>query len=114
MDGGDLPGLEAAWRKLEQDWDSDEAHRRFVAYCAQHGALDQAGRRYRQVRDANPARRDAATRRLSAVMVAALEQLSLARTPPRAARRRLVWLMVGACGFLLLQAVLALLHRRSQ
>ena len=114
MDDGDALGIEAAWRKLEQEWASDEAHRRFIAYCAQHDALERAGRRYREVRDADPARRESAARRLDAVMAAAVEQLSLTRvrTPPR--KRRLMWLMVGACGFLILQAFLALLHRGSQ
>ena len=114
MDDGDALGIEAAWRKLERDWASDEAHRRFIAHCAQHDALDQAGRRYRAVRDEDPARRDMAARRLDAVMASALEQLSLTRvrTPPP--KRRLMWLLVGACGFLVLRAFLALLHRGSQ
>jgi hypothetical protein len=114
MDDGDALGIDAAFRKLEQDWASDEAHRRFIAYCAQHDALAQAGRRYREVRDSDPSRRDAAARRLDAVMAVALEQLSLTRvrTPPR--KRRFMWLLVGACGFLILRAFLALLHRGSQ
>lgn len=114
MDGGDGLGIEAAWRKLEQDWSSDEAHRRFIALCAHQGALDQAGRRYRALRDQDPARREDAARRLNAVMAAALEQLVQTRAPAPARKRRIMWLMVGACGFLIVQAVLALLRLGSQ
>lgn len=114
MDGADATGVGAAWRRLEQDWDNEEAHRRFIAFCAMHGALDHAGRLYRAVRDADPVRRDDAARRLNAVMAAAVEQLSLTRTPRSARSRRLMWLMVGACGFVIIRAVLALLHRGSQ
>jgi hypothetical protein len=113
-EAGDGSGIDAAWRRLEQEeWTSDEAHRRFIARCALHGALDQAGRRYRAVRDADPTRREDAARRLDAVMAAAMEQLSQTRSPGPAPKRRIMWLMVGACGFLILQAVLALLRRGS-
>ena len=76
-------------------------------------ALDQAGRRYRAVRDADPTRREDAARRLGAVMGAAMEQLAQTRSPSPAPKRRIMWLMVGACGFVILQAVLALLRRGS-
>jgi hypothetical protein len=113
MQGGDAVGVDAAWRRLEQEWSSDEAHRRFITFCALNGALDQAGRRYRAVRDGVPTRREDASRRLGAVMTAAVEQLALNRAPTPAPKRRLMWLMVGACGFVILQAVLALLRRGS-
>jgi hypothetical protein len=114
MEGAEPVGVDAAWRRLEQDWASEEAHRRFIAFCAMHGALDQAGRHYRNVRDTDPARRDAASLRLHAVMEAAVEQLSRPKVPRSSKSRRLMWLMVGACGFAIIRAVLALLHRGSQ
>ena len=114
MDRGEALGIEAAWRKLDQDWSSDEAHRRFIALCSQRGALEEAGRRYRAVRDADPARQADAAPRLDAVMAAALEQLAQTRAPTPPPTRRIMWLMVGACGFVIIQAVLALLRRGSQ
>jgi hypothetical protein len=114
MDGEDAVGVGAAWRKLEAEWDRDEAHRRFIAFCAQHGVLDQAGRRYRAVHEQDPARSQDAARRLNAVTAAAIEQLSLARAVRPTRKRRVMWLMVGACGFVIIQAVLALLRRGSQ
>jgi hypothetical protein len=105
----------AAFRELERDWASNDAHRRFIKLCAMHGALDEAGRSYRALRDADPARADEAGRRLNDVTQAAIEQLSLARTVRPATRgRRMMWLMVGVCGVVVIRAFLALLHARSQ
>lgn len=103
----------AAFRELEQNWASDDAHRRFIALCAAHAALGEAGRRYRGVREADPARREDAARRLQQVTAAALEQLALARSARPQRSRRMMWLMVGICGFFVIQAVLALLRARS-
>jgi hypothetical protein len=113
MAGEDAAFVEAAWRKLEADWDHEEAHRRFISFCAQHGVLDQAGRRYRAVRDTDASRSQNAAMRLNAVTLAAIEQLSLARAARPPKPRRLMWLVVGACGFVIIQAVLALLRRGS-
>lgn len=106
--------VETAFRELERNWVSDDAHRRFIALCAARGALGDAGRRYRHVRESDPARSDDAARRLQQVTAAALEQLARTRSarPPRS--RRAMWLMVGVCGFIVIQAVLALLRARSQ
>jgi hypothetical protein len=103
----------AAFRALERDWQSDDAHRRFIALCAAQGALGEAGRCYRGVRDGDPARSDDAARRLQQVTAAALEQLAQARSARPARGRRLMWLMVGICGFFVIQAVLTLLRARS-
>lgn len=104
----------AAWDKLQADWQSDEAHRRFIALCALHGALGEAGTRYRAAREANPSLSTDVERRLNAVMAAALEQLTSTRTKPREPNKRMMWLMVGACGFVVIYAVLTLLRVRSQ
>jgi hypothetical protein len=106
--------VDAAWRRLQDDWASDEAHRRFISLCALQGALDDAGGRYRAVRDSDPARREQAERRLKEVIAAALEQLQLARSPRPARAGRVMWLLVGVCGFVVIQAILTLLRVRSQ
>lgn len=106
--------VEAAFRELERNWASEDAHRRFIALCAAHGALGEAGRRYRDVRESDPTRSEDAARRLQAVTAAALEQLALARSTRPTRGRRMMWLMVGICGFFVIQAVLTLLRARSQ
>lgn len=104
----------AAFRELERNWADDGAHRRFIALCASQAALDEAGKHYRAVRDADPTRREEAARRLHDVTNAALQQLSLARSARPERSRRMMWLMVGICGFVVIQAVLTLLRARSQ
>lgn len=105
--------IASAWATLEADWANPEAHRRFLAFCGMQGALAEAGRRYREVRDHDPVRRDEAERWLGRVLASAVEQLSLTRTPRPPKQRRMVWLMVGTCGFFLVYALLTLLRARS-
>jgi hypothetical protein len=114
MTEGERALIDAAWNKLQADWQSDEAHRRFIALCAAHGALGEAGSRYRSAREADPNREVDVERRLNAVMAAALEQLTSARTERREPHKRVMWLMVGACGFVVIYAILTLLRVRSQ
>jgi hypothetical protein len=114
MNEGARAAIDAAWDKLQADWQSDDAHRRFIALCAMHGALGEAGSRYRSARETDPALTRDVERHLNAVMAAALEQLTSARTKPREPGKRAMWLMVGACGFFVVYAVLTLLRVRSQ
>ena len=110
-----MGAVEEAWAKLQRDWDNAEAHRRFIVLCSSHEALAEASRLYRSVRDADPGRSEEAKRCLDAVKLAALEQLSRARRrTPANKRSRTMWLMVGACGFVVVYALLTLLRVRSQ
>lgn len=106
-------GIEAAFRKLESEWDNPEAHRRFITLCSAHDALAEGGRLYRIVKERDPSRAAEAARKLDAVTLAAVEQLALTRTPRAARRSRTMWLMVGACGFAIVYAILTLLRARS-
>ena len=114
MNAGARAVIDGAWNKLQADWQSDDAHKRFIALCAAHDALDEAGRLYRAARERDPKLRDDVERRLNAVMAAALDQLTRTRTPRRARAKRSMWLMVGACGFFVIYAILTLLRVRSQ
>jgi len=114
MDEAERALIESAWDRLQADWQSDEAHRRFISLCALHGALSEAGRRYRDASAADPSLSTDVERRLKAVMAAALEQLTSARTKRRDPSKRAMWLMVGACGFMMIYAILTLLRVRSQ
>lgn len=105
------PDIAAAWSELERAWQDPDAHRRFVALCAARGALPRAGQLYRGVRDSDPRRAEEAGRRLDAVTAAALAQLAATKSPPAPPRRRMMWLIVGACGFAAFYAVLTLLRR---
>jgi len=105
---------ELAWRELEARWTEEAAHRRFIAFCAAQGALAEAGRRYRELRERDPARSEEAKRRLDAVLSAAMQSMELARTHKPPKPKRMHWVIVGMCAFLVIYGVLSILRARSQ
>lgn len=79
--------IAVAWRKVEASWDDDDAHRAFIGLCASLGRLPEAGARYRQVKESDPARRDDAHARIEGLITLAMQSLQLDRSePPRHAR----------------------------
>jgi len=95
----DVPGadaLVASWEAVLRDWESDDAHRRFLALGAATGRLAEAGQRYRQVRDGDAARAAEAERRIQAVLALATEQLLRQKTPaPERGTPRLTLIALG-------------------
>jgi hypothetical protein len=104
--------FDAAFRELEAHWTEDAAHRRFIAFCATQGALAEAGRRYRKVREEDPERRDEAARRIDAVLAQAMQHMELLRSEARPPSHNLRW-VVGACVCLAIFALLSILRARS-
>jgi hypothetical protein len=110
--GADDP-FEVAWREVEAHWDEDLHHRRFIALCAAQQALQEAGRRYRKVRDTDPNRREEAGRRIDAVLTAALQRIQATRTEPKPhAARRITWVAFGLSAFFIVYALLSILRAR--
>lgn len=72
---------ENAWRQLQDHWDDEQAHRRFVALCQAVGALSYAGGQYRQVSDQRDAREAMARRQIDAVVASAAAELFAQRQP---------------------------------
>lgn len=101
---------ERAWQRVEEHWADDAAHRHFIAFCAEQGALGEAGRRYREVVESDPARRAEAERRLGAVLGVAFSRLDAARTYAPVRRSRTYWLGCGMSIAALAYALLALLR----
>jgi len=100
-----------AFRALENDWESDDAHRRFLAFCSTRGELAEAGRLYRAVRDSDPSRRDEASKRLAAILAAAFATLDASRARTTRKRARIGYVAAGALLVLLAYALLAVLRR---
>lgn len=71
--------IDAAWQQVEAAWEDDGAHRRFVALCESLGALAEAGRRYRAVRDTDPTRSPSATKRIDYVLSVAMRSMEVTR-----------------------------------
>ncbi len=87
--------LEEAWAAVDEGWDDDDAHKRFIAVCDAIGRLDEAGARYRAVKESEPERAEEAQRRIDQVVTRALLTLQSQRVEPSdEPRRRLFWVSV--------------------
>ncbi|MEM9068313.1 MAG: hypothetical protein AAGE52_07390 [Myxococcota bacterium] len=93
--------LTQGWERVEEAWDDDEAHRKFVALCASFGRLDAAGKRYSKVRDSDPKRREVAEAQIERVLKQAMATLELTKTEPNPApKRRLMWVALAVASLL--------------
>ncbi|HTM44913.1 MAG TPA: hypothetical protein VL137_08160 [Polyangiaceae bacterium] len=76
--------LDALWQKIEQNWDEEAAHDRFLRACVEERQLPFAAAHYRAaMRDQG---RDS-TRYLGRITALALTQIDASRTPQRTVRR---------------------------
>ena len=78
------PTLEALWKNVLDNWETDAAHHAFLDHCQNREALDEAAVRYRGMkgdRDRGPG----AEKRLGAVLILAMSKLEVARAEPKAA-----------------------------
>ncbi len=105
--------VDEAWEKVDQAWDDPEAHRRFIALCRAVGRLAEAGRRYRDVRENDPARAESAKAQIDALIAAAMVEMQAHRSPPPVARARR-WLTAAALLLMLgLMGVVAIAFSRG-
>lgn len=102
-----------AWAEVEASWGDEQVHRRFIALCVMKGALPTAGKRYREVRDSDPARSEVARRQIDVVMAAALSSLDLTRAPRPKTRSKVLWIGYGLSAFFVLYTLLAILRGRA-
>jgi hypothetical protein len=82
-----LPPVDEAWKKLEQTWEDDDAHRRFLDQAAAFDGLDVAAALYRDARRRRPAdaRAEAGIKRailLAENLYAAKSQAARTQVPP--------------------------------
>jgi len=85
--------IEEAWARVEAEWGNEDTHRRFVGLCMALGRLPDAGKRYRQVSETDPVRREHAMRQIEALIVLATQQLQDSRVRPTGTehKRTLTW-----------------------
>ncbi len=84
------------WSRVEEDWDSPEAHRRFLGLCAELDRLADAGTRYRSVRDNDPQRAETAAKQIDSVLAVAMAKLDVTKTVARPRKnRRVLYMAVG-------------------
>lgn len=76
------PVLEAQWKAVLDDWESDAAHGSFLQYCEKSDQLLEAAVRYRGM--AGDRHRGAsAEKKLAAISLLAIAKLESSKTPPR-------------------------------
>ena len=89
----DVDPIEEAWATVEAAWGDDDAHRRFLGVCMALGRLPEAGKRYRRVRESDPARAEVAAEQIDRLLGLATQQLEGTRveasTPEH--KRTLSW-----------------------
>lgn len=96
--------IDEAWAGVEAEWGNDEAHRRFVAVCVSLDRLPEAGKRYREVRETDPSRREEAAKQIDRLLGLATQQLQDTRVTPATMehKRALQWvafaIMMGLMG----------------
>ena len=85
--------IDEAWARVEADWGNEEAHRRFVGACVALDRLPEAGKRYREVRENDPARREDAAKQIDKLIGLATQQLQDTRLKPATTehKRTLTW-----------------------
>lgn len=109
----DLAAIEAEWQRVAGAWDEPAAHRRFLVLCQSLGRLDQAGRRYREVRDREPERRADAERRLDEILALAMQSLAALKTEPPPKRPLWLVLLAALVGGAIVVVSLVLLLRAA-
>ena len=104
--------LDEAWALVEAEWGDEDAHRRFVGVCVALDRLPEAGKRYREVRETDPARRDDAMKRIDTLITLATQQLQNTRVQPAGTthKRTLTWAAVFIMLVLMGAGVLLLLR----
>ena len=104
--------IESAWQRVLAEWDDEKAHKAFLMLCASTGQLAEAGRRYRDVRERDPERADAAKAQIDRVLGLAMQSLSALKTEPtaRSARTKVLLIAMGVSGAMIATAVWAVLR----
>ncbi|MDQ3036402.1 MAG: hypothetical protein M3Y87_28650 [Myxococcota bacterium] len=98
--------LEQAWADVLGAWDDEGTHARFLALVGAMGRHAEAGRRYREVKERDPARRAVADRRIEEILQHAVANVLLTtRAEPAPARRRLEWIALGVSTALIAAAL---------
>lgn len=110
--GFDVDPIDEAWATVEAAWGDEEAHRRFLGVCTALERLPEAGKRYRRVRESDPARAEVATKQIDRLLGLATQQLEGTRVdaPTTEHKRTLSWvaffmmlLLMGAGTWLLMR-----------
>jgi len=106
--------IEAAWEEVLAQFDDEGAHKRFLTLAAGLGALGEAGRRYRAIRDdPDDPRADMASKQIDRLLGLAMQNLEPLKTPPtrkKHIKTAMFLIALGVSGTLIAHAVWSLLR----
>lgn len=85
--------IQSACDALVASWDSDDAHRKFLALCESFGRLDAAGLFYRKVAESPGPRAQDAKKRIDQLVVRAMANMQALRQEPNTGPRSVILLM---------------------
>lgn len=95
-EGADDP-IEAAWQDVLDAWDDEASHKKFLMLCSATDRLGEAGRRYREIADADDGRRERAQAQIDELLGLAMQNLSKLKTePPKEGARSVMFLIAFA------------------
>ena len=100
------------WEIVERDWADPKAHSRFLMLCSTSHRLDEAGKRYRAVRDADPARREEATRQIDALLSLAMQSLATLKTTPTPKHPAITFVAFGVAIVIVGSAIWSMLRNQ--
>jgi hypothetical protein len=105
--------IESAWHEVLAQWEDERAHKAFVLLASSTGCLAEAGRRYREVQESDPARADVAKRETDRILALALQGLTTLKSePPRTSKALLMAIAFAVMSALIISALWAVLRMR--
>lgn len=112
--------VESAWRELLAHWTEEAAHKKFIALAQSLDRLADAGKRYREARDAPESlatyrdlanRSEIAKKGIDSILGAAMVRMATTRTPPPTKKHpKLTFVALGICTALILYALWAFIR----
>jgi len=106
--------IETAWEEVLAQFDDEAAHKRFLTLAAGLGALGEAGRRYRAIKDdPDDPRAEMAAAQVDRLLGLAMQNLEPLKTPPNRKKniKTVMFLLaLGVSGTLVAHAVWSLLR----
>ncbi len=106
----DSDPMEAAWAAVEAQWDTAEAHKKFLVLSDSLDRLAEAGKRYRAIKDRDPKRRAEAEKRIEELLGFAMARVRVDKVEPGTARSRVEWIALGVSIVLISAAVVSMMR----
>ncbi len=90
-----LPAIfETLWARVLEDWTNEKTHGAFLEFVIREKMLPDAAGRYRAIKDEGGDRSPLAKKKIDAIVIAATQMLTEAKTPPPEKNNR--WMTVFA------------------